>query len=65
VGVVILGKESVVVMKTMEIVVMLVGKKGIWGGDEDHGDSGDAGGEDIASSLATSESYHAGIGTNL
>ncbi|GJT83784.1 hypothetical protein Tco_1058126 [Tanacetum coccineum] len=29
--------------------------KGIWGGDEDHGDSGDAGGEDIASSLATSE----------
>ncbi|GJR99435.1 hypothetical protein Tco_0315944 [Tanacetum coccineum] len=33
--------------------------KGIWGGDEDHGDSGDAGGEDIASSLATSESDHA------
>ncbi|GJV77050.1 hypothetical protein Tco_1508634 [Tanacetum coccineum] len=29
--------------------------KGIWGGDEDHGDSGDAGGEDIASNLATSD----------
>ncbi|GJT97671.1 hypothetical protein Tco_1093189 [Tanacetum coccineum] len=28
------------------------------GGDEDHRDSGDAGGEDIASSLATSESDH-------
>ncbi|GJR05173.1 hypothetical protein Tco_0528157 [Tanacetum coccineum] len=36
--------------------------KGIWGGDEDHGDSGDAGGEDIASNLATSESDHAGTG---
>ncbi|GKG25062.1 hypothetical protein Tco_0395690, partial [Tanacetum coccineum] len=34
--------------------------KGIWGGDEDHGDSGDAGGEDIASNLATSESDQAG-----
>ncbi|GKG14228.1 hypothetical protein Tco_0353828, partial [Tanacetum coccineum] len=33
--------------------------KGIWGGDKDHGDSGDAGGEDIItpyvfSSLTTS-----------
>ncbi|GJV02357.1 hypothetical protein Tco_1335926 [Tanacetum coccineum] len=35
---------------------------GICGGDEDHGDSGDAGGEDIASNLATSESDHAGTG---
>nr|GFC70849.1 hypothetical protein [Tanacetum cinerariifolium] len=30
---------------------------------EDQGDNGDAGGEDIARSLATSESVHAGIGT--
>nr|GFA19570.1 hypothetical protein [Tanacetum cinerariifolium] len=37
--------------------------KGILGGGEDQGDNGDAGGEDIAKSLATSESLHAGIGT--
>nr|GFD62904.1 hypothetical protein [Tanacetum cinerariifolium] len=35
----------------------------IRGGGEDQGDSSDAGGEDIASSLATSESVHAGMGT--
>nr|GFD01274.1 hypothetical protein [Tanacetum cinerariifolium] len=33
------------------------------GGDEDQGDNGDAGGEDIASSLTTFESDQAGIGT--
>nr|GFD63260.1 hypothetical protein [Tanacetum cinerariifolium] len=36
--------------------------KGICGG-EDQGDNGDAGGEDIAISLTTSESVHTGIGT--
>nr|GFA38324.1 hypothetical protein [Tanacetum cinerariifolium] len=35
------------------------GGKGICGGSEDQGDNGDAGGEDIARSLATSESVHA------
>nr|GFC61243.1 hypothetical protein [Tanacetum cinerariifolium] len=39
------------------------GGKGIRGGGEDQGDNGDAGGEDIARSLATSESVYAGIGT--
>nr|GFD49743.1 hypothetical protein [Tanacetum cinerariifolium] len=39
------------------------GGKGICGGGEDQGDNGDAGGEDIARTLATSESVHAGIGT--
>nr|GEX18647.1 retrovirus-related Pol polyprotein from transposon TNT 1-94 [Tanacetum cinerariifolium] len=37
--------------------------EGICGGGEDQGDNGDAGGEDIAKSLTTSESVHAGIGT--
>nr|GFD18953.1 hypothetical protein [Tanacetum cinerariifolium] len=37
--------------------------KGICGGGEDQGDNGYAGGEDIARSLTTSESVHAGIGT--
>nr|GFD55231.1 hypothetical protein [Tanacetum cinerariifolium] len=32
------------------------------GGGEDQGDNCDAGGEDIARSLTTSESVHAGIG---
>nr|GFD62547.1 hypothetical protein [Tanacetum cinerariifolium] len=36
------------------------GGKGICGGIEDQGDNGDAGGEDIVRSLATSESVHAG-----
>nr|GFD09696.1 hypothetical protein [Tanacetum cinerariifolium] len=35
------------------------GGKGICSGGEDQGDNGDAGGEDIARSLATSESVHA------
>nr|GFD35850.1 hypothetical protein [Tanacetum cinerariifolium] len=39
------------------------GGKGICDGGEDQGDNGYAGGEDIARSLATSESVHAGIGT--
>nr|GFD15057.1 hypothetical protein [Tanacetum cinerariifolium] len=39
------------------------GEKGICGSGEDQGDNGDAGGEDIARSLTTSESVHAGIGT--
>nr|GFD62680.1 hypothetical protein [Tanacetum cinerariifolium] len=39
------------------------GGKGICGNGEDQGDNGDAGGEDITRSLATSESVHAGIGT--
>nr|GFD49440.1 hypothetical protein [Tanacetum cinerariifolium] len=39
------------------------GGKGIYGGGEDQRDNGDAGGEDIARSLTTSESVHAGIGT--
>nr|GFD55036.1 hypothetical protein [Tanacetum cinerariifolium] len=39
------------------------GGKGIHGGGEGQGDNGDAGGEDIARSLATSESVHANIGT--
>nr|GFD17755.1 hypothetical protein [Tanacetum cinerariifolium] len=39
------------------------GGKGICGGGEDQGDNRDAGGEDIARSLTTSESVHAGIGT--
>nr|GFD47499.1 hypothetical protein [Tanacetum cinerariifolium] len=37
------------------------GGKGICGGGEDQGDNGDAGGEEIARSLTTSESVHAGI----
>nr|GFC76440.1 hypothetical protein [Tanacetum cinerariifolium] len=37
------------------------GRKGISGGGEDQGDNGDAGGEDIARSLTTYESVHAGI----
>nr|GFD26254.1 hypothetical protein [Tanacetum cinerariifolium] len=37
--------------------------KGICGGSEDQGDNGDTGGENIARSLTTSESVHAGIGT--
>nr|GFD46649.1 hypothetical protein [Tanacetum cinerariifolium] len=37
------------------------GGKGICGGGKDRGDNGDAGGEDIARSLTTSESVHAGI----
>nr|GFD27998.1 hypothetical protein [Tanacetum cinerariifolium] len=36
--------------------------KGICGGSEDQGDNGDTGGENIARSLTTSESVHAGIG---
>nr|GFC83014.1 transposon Ty3-I Gag-Pol polyprotein [Tanacetum cinerariifolium] len=39
------------------------GGKGIYGGGEDQGDNGDAGGKDIARSLVTSESVHVGIGT--
>nr|GFD09985.1 reverse transcriptase [Tanacetum cinerariifolium] len=39
------------------------GGKGICGGGEDQRDNGDAGGEDIARSLTTSELVHAGIGT--
>nr|GFC33384.1 hypothetical protein [Tanacetum cinerariifolium] len=39
------------------------GGEGICGGGKDEGDNGDAGGEDIARSLTTSESVHAGIGT--
>nr|GFD09692.1 hypothetical protein [Tanacetum cinerariifolium] len=39
------------------------GGKGICGGGEDQRDNSNAGGEDIARSLATSESVHAGIGT--
>nr|GFC88734.1 hypothetical protein [Tanacetum cinerariifolium] len=35
--------------------------KGICGGGEDQRDNGDAGGEDIARSLGTSELVHAGI----
>nr|GFA84259.1 hypothetical protein [Tanacetum cinerariifolium] len=38
------------------------GGKGVCGGGEDQGDNGDAGGEDVARSLTTSESVHAGIG---
>nr|GFD58646.1 hypothetical protein [Tanacetum cinerariifolium] len=37
--------------------------KGICGGGEDQRDNGDAGREDIAKSLATSESVHTGKGT--
>nr|GFD58703.1 hypothetical protein [Tanacetum cinerariifolium] len=37
------------------------GGKGICGGGEDQGDNGDAGGEDIARSLTTSESVHVKI----
>nr|GFD63951.1 hypothetical protein [Tanacetum cinerariifolium] len=37
------------------------GGKGICCGGEDQGDNGDAGKEDIARRLATSESVHAGI----
>nr|GFD40063.1 hypothetical protein [Tanacetum cinerariifolium] len=40
------------------------GGKGICGGGEDQGDNGDARGEDIAKSLTTSESVHAGIGSS-
>nr|GFD38186.1 hypothetical protein [Tanacetum cinerariifolium] len=40
------------------------GGKGICGGGEDQGDNGDADGEDIGKSLATSESVHAGIGSS-
>nr|GFD06060.1 hypothetical protein [Tanacetum cinerariifolium] len=39
------------------------GGKGIRGGGEEQGDNGDAGGEDIARNLASSESVHDGIGT--
>nr|GFC59889.1 hypothetical protein [Tanacetum cinerariifolium] len=39
------------------------GGKGICSGGEDQGDNVDAGGEDIARSIATSELVHAGIGT--
>nr|GFD39575.1 hypothetical protein [Tanacetum cinerariifolium] len=38
------------------------GGKGICGGGEDQGDNGDAGREDVARSITTSESVHAGIG---
>ncbi|GKB57231.1 hypothetical protein Tco_0913417 [Tanacetum coccineum] len=37
--------------------------EGIWGSGEDHGESGDDGGVDIARSLATSASDHTGVGT--
>ncbi|GJR69882.1 hypothetical protein Tco_0015947 [Tanacetum coccineum] len=39
------------------------GGEGIWGSGEDHGESGDDGGVDIARSLATSASDHTGVGT--
>ncbi|GJY48264.1 hypothetical protein Tco_0438220 [Tanacetum coccineum] len=37
--------------------------EGIWGSGEDHKESGDDGGVDIARSLATSASDHTGVGT--
>ncbi|GJW18285.1 hypothetical protein Tco_0025721 [Tanacetum coccineum] len=39
------------------------GRKGIWGSGDDHGESGDDGGVDIARSLATFASGHTGVGT--
>ncbi|GKD89269.1 hypothetical protein Tco_1364776, partial [Tanacetum coccineum] len=39
------------------------GGEGIWGSGEDHAESGDDGGVDIARSLATSTSDHTGVGT--
>ncbi|GKB13051.1 hypothetical protein Tco_0846974 [Tanacetum coccineum] len=38
-------------------------REGIWGSGEDHEESGDDGGVDIARSLATSTSDHTGVGT--
>ncbi|GKG03883.1 hypothetical protein Tco_0314270, partial [Tanacetum coccineum] len=39
------------------------GGEGIWGSGEEHGESGDDGGVDIARSLATSALDHTGAGT--
>ncbi|GJR75151.1 hypothetical protein Tco_0087516 [Tanacetum coccineum] len=49
-------------VKTKVGLVVILSKESV-SGDEDHGDSGDAGGEDIASNLATSESVQAGTGS--
>ncbi|GJT03574.1 hypothetical protein Tco_0824743 [Tanacetum coccineum] len=62
-GAVCVGKIGIGFLAGNAVIVVFRGGEGIWGSGEDHGESGDDGGVDIARSLATSASDHTGVGT--